>query len=259
VAAWLVDHTGHAVEERADGLLVACAADPSGAARLSADLAARFGPAVHATVRETPGVAWDRRWREGLRSRRLGRLTLTPSWVEPSREAGAVVVLDPEMAFGSGEHGSTRSALLLLDRCLTTGATVLDLGSGSGILAIAAVKLGARHAIGIERDPEAVAVAERNAKRNGVARSVVFLEGDAAVLAPLAGPADLVIANILRETNVALLPVVRDALRTGGTAIFAGMETPEADLFLPHLRGTGCAVRDSVTEDGWWAVAVRRQ
>ena len=127
---------------------------------------------------------WSVRWREGLGPRHFGRLTVVPSWIPQARTPSeTTVVLDPETAFGSGEHGSTRAALRLLERQLRPGDRVLDLGSGSGILAVAAIKLGARRAIGIESDAEANAVARRNAARNGVAAQVEFLDGDRAATA----------------------------------------------------------------------------
>jgi ribosomal protein L11 methyltransferase len=169
-------------------------------------------------------VDWSTRWRDGLGARRFGRLTVVPSWVPHESADGPVVVLDPESAFGSGEHGSTRAALALLERHLRSGDRVLDLGSGSGILAIAAVKLGASRAVGIENDAEAIPVARRNAERNTTSGAVAFLEGDAGDLAPLLGPADLLLSNILRTVNTTLLPAIVAALRPGGLAIFSGME-----------------------------------
>jgi ribosomal protein L11 methyltransferase len=168
------------------------------------------------------------------------------------------VVLDPETAFGSGEHGSTRAALTLLERLIRPGDRVLDLGSGSGILSIAALKLGAARAIGVESDPEANEVALRNARRNEVDARVEFLDGDAGDLAPLAGPADLVLSNILRTVNTALLPAVLGSLRRGGIAIFAGMEVAEAPLFRPPLAASGLIPEDETVDAGWWAVAARR-
>jgi ribosomal protein L11 methyltransferase len=135
---------------------------------------------------------------------------------------------------------------------------VLDLGSGSGILAIAAVKLGASRAIGIETDSEANEVAARNAGRNGVESRIEFLEGDAGDLAPLAGPADLLLSNILRTVNTALLSSIVAALRPGGIAIFSGMEETESALFLPSLAGAGLELLDEAVDTGWWAVAARR-
>ena len=108
MGAWLVARTGQAVEERDDGTLVTFAEDERGADDLVAALAAESGGPVEASRRPLDAVDWTTRWREGLGPRRLGRLTVIPSWVTPSAEVdGPVVVLDPETAFGSGEHGST--------------------------------------------------------------------------------------------------------------------------------------------------------
>jgi ribosomal protein L11 methyltransferase len=203
-------------------------------------------------------VDWTTRWREGLGARRFGRLTVVPSWLDQPAGDGPTVVLDPETAFGSGEHGSTRAALVLLERHLRAGDRVLDLGSGSGILAIAAAKLGAARAVGIENDAEANPVAWRNARRNAVEDAVEFLDGDAGDLAPLLGPADLLLSNILRSVNTALLPAIVSSLRPGGLAIFSGMERAEAPIFRPVLAAAGLSARDEVEDAGWWAVAAAR-
>ena len=257
VGAWLVARTGHAVEERDDGLLVGFAADEAAADRLLAELADSAAAPAVGERRALEPVDWSVRWREGLGPRQIGRLTVAPSWSPEPPGAGPLVVLDPEMAFGSGEHGSTRTALALLDRHLDPGDRVLDLGSGSGILAIAAVKLGAARATGIELDAEAIEVAERNAERNGVADRVTFLEGDAAALAPLAAPVELVCSNILRSVNTTLLPSIARTLAPAGYAIFAGMEASESALFATALAGAGFDVVDEVTDGGWWGVAAR--
>jgi ribosomal protein L11 methyltransferase len=257
VGAWLVARTGHAVEEQADGTLVTFAESEVAADQLIAELHAGPDPAAVATRRALESVDWSTRWRDGLSPRRIGRLTVTPSWVPARDNDGAVVVVDPETAFGSGEHGSTRAALALLDRHLRPGDRVLDLGSGSGILSIAAVKLGATRAVGVEVDAEANDVARRNAERNAAASQVEFFEGDAGDLAPLLGPVELLLSNILRTVNTALLPSIAAALAPGGIAIFAGMEEPEADLFRPALAARRFHVVDEVTDAGWWAVAAR--
>jgi ribosomal protein L11 methyltransferase len=257
VGAWLVARTGHAVEEQPDGTLVTFAESEAAADAVIASLHAGPDPDAVAARRPLESVDWSTRWRDGLSPRRIGRLTVTPSWVEAPDRDGAVVVVDPETAFGSGEHGSTRAALALLDRHLRPGDRVLDLGSGSGILSIAAVKLGAARAAGVEVDAEANDVARRNAERNAAGGQVEFFDGDAGDLAPLLGPVEVLLSNILRTVNTALLPSIAAALAPGGIAIFAGMEEPEADLFRPALAARGFRVVDEVTDAGWWAVAAR--
>jgi len=259
LGAWLVTRTGQAVEERDDGTLVTFAPDDATADRLIAELGRETKAPTETSRRRIEPVDWSTRWRDGLGARRFGRLTVTPSWVSPVAPVGPVVMLEPETAFGSGEHGSTRVALTLLERLVRAGDYVLDLGSGSGILAIAAVKLGASRAVGIEQDVEANLVAARNAERNDVAGVVAFLHGDAADLAPLLGPADLVLSNILRLVNTALLPEIELALRPGGVAVFSGMEVTEAPLFVPPLEAAGFTIEDELTDTGWWGVAARRR
>lgn len=258
LGAWLVARTGQAVEERDDGTLVTFAPDEESADLLIAELGRASGP-PETRRRKVEPVDWSTRWRDGLRARSFGRLTVTPSWTTAPAVEGPVVVLDPESAFGSGEHGSTRVALALLERRVRAGDVVLDLGSGSGILALAAVKLGAARAIGIEQDAEANLVALRNAERNGVAGSIELLDGDAGDLAPLLGPVDLVLSNILRSVNTELLPAIAQALRPAGVAVFSGMEVAEAPLFLAALESAGLDPLDELTDTGWWGVAARRR
>ncbi|HEX5575576.1 MAG TPA: 50S ribosomal protein L11 methyltransferase [Gemmatimonadales bacterium] len=259
MGAWLVARTGHAVEERDDGTLVAFAPDERAAAALVEELGRELESTVETWRHPLEAADWSTRWREGLAPRQVGRLTIVPSWLPEAFEPDPLtIVLDPETAFGSGEHGSTRVAITLLSRLLRSGDQVLDLGSGSGILTIAAIKLGAASAIGIEVDPEANAVAVRNAERNGVANRVEFLEGDAAVLAPLVGPVDLLLSNILRSTNSLLLPVIGRALRVGGVAIFSGMEQSEAEEFRLTLGQAGFAAFQETLDAGWWGVAAIR-
>lgn len=260
LAAWLVAHTGQAIEERDDGTLVTFAEDEAAAHALVQALRGSADPGASALVRPLEAIDWTTHWRDGIDPRRFGRLIVTPSWADPGAGANdVVVVIDPEMAFGTGEHGSTRAALTLLERHLKSGQSVLDLGSGSGILSIAAIRLGAARATGIEIDEEANVVAARNAALNGVASACSFLDGDAAHLAPLLGPVDLLLSNILRTVNVTLLPAIHHALAPGGMAIFSGMEEAEAPLFRPVLAAAGFDLVDEVIDAAWWAVSARRR
>ena len=273
VAALLVQATGQAIEERDDGVLVGWAGDEAGAEKVRSAMCEVRGVSG-AAIRALPAIDWTTEWKKGLAPRTIGRVIVTPSWIPQTPGPDQVVVtVDPETAFGSGEHGSTRGALLLLDRALQNPASlagardmlrtphfaprVLDLGSGSGILAIAAAKLGAQRAVAIEFDAEANPVAERNVERNGVGDRVVILEGDAGELAPLGAPADIVVSNILRNVNVTLLPAIKRAMAPGAVAIFAGMEEPEEMLFRPSLQSQGFTVVDEVRDAGWWSCTAR--
>jgi ribosomal protein L11 methyltransferase len=258
VAAAIIAATGQGVEEPEPGVLTTVLPTDLDAKRLVGDLAARFLQ-LEASVTRLEPVDWTVRWRDGIATRRFGRLVVTPSWLPVADGPDSVVVtLDPESAFGSGEHGSTRAALTLLERHLRSGQRVLDFGSGSGILAIAAARLGAALAVGIEVDDEANPIAEANAQRNGVADRVAFLHGDAGALHPLVSPVEVVCSNILRTVNTLLLPAIRDALCPEGLAVFSGMEEAEESLFLPVLQREQWMVIDDARDGGWWAVAARR-
>ncbi len=256
VAGWLVAQTGQGVAQPAPQEVVAIVASRAEARRIAAAVTARFGD-VSTAISAVAAVDWSVHWRDGIVSRSFGRLTVAPSWLTPASPAGVVVTIDPGAAFGSGEHGSTRGALALIERWLVADTVMLDFGSGSGILSIAAVALGARRAVGIDLDPDAQEVAAANAALNGVADRCSFLTGDAEVLGPLAGPGTLVCSNILREPNIELLPAVRRALTPGGVAVFAGMEESEAPLFLPALGTHRFEPFDEVCDAGWWSVAAR--
>ena len=259
IAAALVEATGQGVEEPRAGVICTIVESDLAATSLATALRDRFA-GIDVDIEATSPVDWSTHWRDGIVTRNFGRLVLTPSWLPVDPHDNLVVVsIDPESAFGSGEHGSTRGALALLERRLTERDRVLDLGSGSGILAIAAAKLGARSAIGIEVDADALPIADANAQKNGVAHAVTFLVGDAAQLAPLAGPAELICSNILRSVNTSLMPAILEALAPRGTIIFAGMEANEEPLFRPVVDDHMLDVVDEVHDAGWWSAAVRRR
>jgi len=258
LAEWLVARTGQAIEERPDGTLVSFAEDEAAAGLLTVEIMAEGGEGTSVGTRRLDTVDWTLRWREGLESHRFGRLLVTPSWIAPEERPGDVtLVLDPENAFGSGAHGSTRAVLALLERHVKGGERVLDLGAGSGILAIAARMLGAARAVGVETDPDAIAVADNNAARNHVTTGISFMEGDAGALAPLLGPADIICSNILRSVNTLIIPAIADALAPQGICFFSGMELAEETPFRATLADAGWVVLDVQTDAGWWSCAAR--
>jgi ribosomal protein L11 methyltransferase len=152
-----------------------------------------------------------------------GRLWIVPSWHEAPDPEAINLILDPGMAFGTGSHPTTRLCLEWLERTVATGNTLLDYGCGSGILAIAAAKLGAASVAGVDIDPQAVEAANANAERNGV----VARFADSAEA--LAGEYDVVVANILSNPLRVLAPAICAHVRSGGRLALSGILREQAD------------------------------
>jgi ribosomal protein L11 methyltransferase len=150
-------------------------------------------------------------------------LWIVPSWHESPDPAAINLILDPGMAFGTGSHPTTRLCLEWLERNVSAGCTILDYGCGSGILAIAAARLGAAHVAGVDIDPQAVDAAKANAERNGV----TALFADSA--APVAGEYDVVVANILSNPLRVLAPAICAHVRSGGRLALSGILREQAD------------------------------
>ena len=170
---------------------------------------------------------WAREWRRFYRPLRVGRLVICPPWESPPPGAGEVrVVIDPGRAFGTGHHESTRLCLRALDAQLDEGSAVVDVGTGSGILAVAAAALGAASVRALDIDPDAVRVARESARLNGVADRVVAAVGSPGDpwpgSEPVAAPADLVLANLSAPLIAELAPELAALLRPGGILIAAG-------------------------------------
>jgi ribosomal protein L11 methyltransferase len=222
------------------------------AAALEADPAATVGSAP------LPDVDWSREWRHGVTAHRLGPLVVTPPWEADAYDPAERIVIEPGMAFGTGEHATTRGVVRLLPRALREGDRVADLGAGSAVLAIAAARLGAASVAAIELDPDAIPDAEANVERNGVAHRVRVIEGDAAVLLPLVAPVELVLANIISSVLLELLPAVAAALSPGGHAILSGILQEERDRMLAAIAAGGWRVVAEDAEDVWWSVLIAR-
>jgi ribosomal protein L11 methyltransferase len=188
----------------------------------------------------------------------VGSLTVAPPWLAAGCDPARTIVIDPAMAFGTGEHETTRGALRLLAHVVRPGDVVADLGAGSAVLAIAAAKLGAARVAAIEMDPDAIGNAEANVIRNGVADRVRVIEGFAQVLLPLVAPVRVVTANIISSVVIELLPAIMNALADGGQAILSGILRDERDAMLAVLHESGWRVGREDAEGEWWSTIVAR-
>jgi len=189
--------------------------------------AGEAGGAFGGEVAEVPDQDWGEAWKRGLTPLTIGRAFVRPSWIDAPTPPGMVeIVLDPGMAFGTGTHPTTSLCLAGLSDLLAArpGASVLDVGTGSGLLAIAASKLGAGRVAGNDNDPIAVRVARENAALNGVA-----LELDERPVQLQPGPFDVVLANILANTLVELAPAITAQLAPGGVVLLSGILTPQEE------------------------------
>ncbi|MBZ9537671.1 50S ribosomal protein L11 methyltransferase [Modicisalibacter tunisiensis] len=196
---------------------------------------------------------WEREWMDGFAPLRMGqRLWIVPSWHEAPDAEAVNLRLDPGLAFGTGTHPTTALCLGWLDELSVDGALegrrVLDVGCGSGILALAALKLGARAATGTDIDPQALQATRDNAERNAIA------EGDLTLHRPETLPAErfaIVLANILAGPLVELAPTIAGHVAPGGRLALSGILAHQAEDVLAAYRDQGLAMDEPVERDGW--------
>jgi ribosomal protein L11 methyltransferase len=236
------------------------------AARVHAALGAVPGLAL-AAPEPVPERAWSEAWKEGLEPIVISpRLLVRPPFRSaPAGFAGAELVIDPGQAFGTGAHASTRLALEAIDalpEAALRGARVLDVGCGSGVLALAALALGARSALGCDLDPLATAASRAAAAANGLAARLAVYTGSLGALAPGAR-FELAVANLLRRELEPLLPALARALAPGAGLVLSGLLASERAGVERALGALGLAVRGARGApesggDAWLALLVAR-
>lgn len=200
---------------------------------------------------------WAENWKQYYKPFRVGeRLVVKPVWEAFAlRPDDLLIEIDPGMAFGNGTHETTAMCMALLERVLSSGDAVLDVGTGSGILAIAAARLGAQSVLAVDIDPVAVRVAQENIDRNGVGKTVTAQVGD--LLAGVSLVADVVVANIIADVVIRLAGAVRTHLKPGGTFVCSGIiREREADV-VQALVDAGFTVAETVREGEWVAIAAK--
>ncbi len=209
-------------------------------------------------VRSLVDADWTEAWKEHYRPLRIGeRLVVSPTWLEPETKPGDKTIwLDPGMAFGTGTHPSTQLILVLLERYLRPGDQVLDVGTGSGILAIAALKLGAASIYATDIDGYAIETALKNAEMNQVADDLDLAVGSV----PRSGAYPLICANILADVLAELLlqQALADRLAPGGVMLLSGIIAARRHMVDLALAARSLQVIDTVQDGDWLALAVQR-
>ena len=210
-------------------------------------------PAVRGVVEEAPDTDWSTAWRASIRSTRVGRLWVGPPW-ETAPVGTVALTIEPKMAFGTGDHPTTALCLAAVEAFCSAhpGASVLDVGTGTGVLALMARKLGAGRVVGVDNDPMSVTLAQENAALNGI--SGVELSG--ASLDAVEGRFDLVLANILANTLVELAPqLVR---HTGERLVLAGVLVHQQDEVRKAFEHAGATADGSARNGDWVRLDFRR-
>jgi ribosomal protein L11 methyltransferase len=198
---------------------------------------------------------WAEAWKAHYDIERVGRVVVRPAWREYDPTGDEVVVsLDPGMAFGTGQHPTTRMCLQLVQELLQPGDAVLDLGTGSGILGIAALRLGASRCVAVDVEEQAVKAAVANVALNGLEKQMSVSLGSLAAVAAQ-GPFDLVLANINASTVIALAQGIHDVLRPGRSMAGGGIIEPRLGEVLAAVESAGFEVQ-RVLEDGDWRTLV---
>lgn len=228
------------------------------------DRLAALGLHPEITTRRADDAEWAEAWKEHFHVTHVGRRTvIRPSWREYTSRPGEIVIdLDPGMAFGTGQHETTRGCLALLEAAVRPGTRVLDLGSGSGILAIAAAKLGAAEVLALDIEPQSVAVARENAERNGVWERVRVVLGSLGEGWPLPEPAtgtfSLVVANIHARALIDLAGAVAAAAAADGRLILSGIIAEREGDVRAAYAPLGFTVTRALAEGEWRTLLLER-
>jgi len=201
---------------------------------------------------------WNRRWEESVRPVEAGNFLITPSWHRKSvSETDRVIIeIDPKMSFGTGYHETTRLVLRLLTNEVRAGDIVLDAGTGTGILAIAAARLGATKVIGFDIDPWSERNAKENCLRNRVDAVVEIRLGDLDAVSEQ--PFDVILANIQLDVIQRMLPGLEEKLAADGRLIVSGILLTQQRALIDAAKGFGLGVTSEESEGEWWASVLQR-
>jgi ribosomal protein L11 methyltransferase len=216
-------------------------------------------PDAFCVALDVPDEEWPARSQAGLAAVVVDRVIVSPPWDVRHADDAVTVVIQPSMGFGTGHHASTRLCLRLLQQIpALEKMSVLDAGTGSGVLAIAAARLGARSVVAIDSDPDALHAAAENVALNRMESRVVLRQVDLAAAGTIAGaPFDLVLANLTGALLAREAATLGRLARSGGALVASGIEGHEADAVAAAFARTGCALVERLDEDGWVGLLAR--
>ncbi len=209
------------------------------------------------SVHKIPAENWQENWKENFKPLAIGRRFLvTPTWEVPENPENRLVLkIDPGMAFGTGTHETTQLVLHLLETYVRSGQRLWDVGTGSGILAIAAAKLGLTGIVANDVDADAISAAAENARLNGVAPAISFFVGGPEVLKN--GAFDVILVNIISGIIYRILPDVLTHLSEKGIVLFSGVLAEEESVFVKRLHAAKLTVEEISRQGEWIGVAAR--
>ena len=211
------------------------------------------------TMADVADEDWENNWKQFYKPMEIGsRLLVVPEWEEAADPTRVKLVLNPGLTFGTGSHATTRLCLQALDTHIHGGERVLDLGSGSGILSIAALRLGAESAFACDIDEKCVDVAYENAALNGIGKDRYTVRWgdvltDAALRQEMGAGYDIVVANIVADVIMGLSPHVRPFLKPGGLFLCSGIIDDRAAEVLEKLKADGWDVFEQRSSEGWFS------
>ena len=202
---------------------------------------------------------WENSWKQYYKPMEIGdRLLVIPQWETADPKGRVPLILDPGLTFGTGSHATTRLCLTALEKAVRGGERVLDLGCGSGILSIAALRLGAAEATAVDIDDKCLTVAYDNAALNGIGKDTYTVKvgnvlTEEAMRAELGGGYQIVLANIVADVIIGLAPMVRSMMAEGGLFLCSGIIDTRAEEVADKLRAAGLEIVESRTSEGWYA------
>ena len=224
----------------------------------------QIAPMGHLEYQVIADQNWMDSWKERYQPLELGKnLMVLPAWVDPALAEGKLpIIISPDMAFGTGTHPSTQLCLIALEKYGCQGKDVLDIGCGSGILSIAAVRLGAERVLGVDYDPIAIPSCERNAALNGMEGRILFEVGTHTdVLARTDGlkQAPVVLANILAHILIKMLETgLADTVAPEGLLILGGILNTQTDNVIQAASKNGLNLIDTLTEQDWVVLVLQK-